>query len=45
MHLADRKDSTIRVDISAFFEEIFGCFDGIQHDDYSPKDAERYDIA
>jgi len=41
IHLVDRKRRTIRVDLTTPFEEIFGCFDGIQYDDDLAKDMKR----
>jgi hypothetical protein len=44
IHLEDRNDVTIRVNITTSFEQIFCCFDGIQYDDNLAKDVKGQDI-
>jgi hypothetical protein len=36
----DGKHRTIRVDITASFEDIFGCFYGIRYDDDLARDTD-----
>ena len=45
LHFKERDDSTISVDITILLEQVFGSFDGIQHDDNSSENLKGENIA